>query len=135
MPLCGFNQKMLEGLAALQEGLVEYGLMARSKVTGQTVEEKLKEELSDMGRFSRESHGITDPEMRDVVIGLSTFAKGFYRLAGRKGLDNYKETVQAVNRYFVEMDKAYYGNQRDEGLQGKPNDMGQLVEHLNKVEV
>ncbi|PIN91459.1 hypothetical protein COU57_00435 [Candidatus Pacearchaeota archaeon CG10_big_fil_rev_8_21_14_0_10_32_14] len=133
MPLCGFNKKMLEGLAAFQEGLVEHGLYERSKETDQTYEERLNEELSDMDRFSPEMHRINDPEMRDITIGLSTFAKAFYRLARRKGLDDYKETTQAVNNFFIEMDKKYYGEKQGEGLQGKPNSMRQLAEYLDTM--
>ena len=125
--MCGFNAKMLEGLAVFQEGLVEHGLHERSKITGQTVEERLQEELSDMGRFSQEVHGITDPELRDLTIGLSTFAKAFYRFAQRKGLENYKETAEAVNAFFVEMDRKYYGE-----LQGQPEDMRKLAAHLDE---
>ena len=132
MPMCGFDKKMLEGLAAFQEGLVEHGLYQRSRETGQTYEERINEELSDMDRFSVEMDRISDPEMRDITKGLSTFARAFYKLARRKGLDNYKETIQAVNDFFVEMDRVYYGEKQGEGLQGKPNDMRDLVEHLDK---
>ena len=135
MPLCGFSQKMLEGLASFQEGLVEHGLFERSKETGQTYEERLNEELSDMDRFSPEMHRLSDPEMREITVGLSTFARTFYRLARRKGLDNYKETARAVNDFFVEMDRVYYGERQGEGLQGQPNDMRQLAEYLNEVKV
>ena len=130
MPLCGFNQKMLEGLVAFQEGLVEHGLYGRTRETDQTYEQRLEEELSDMDRFSNEIHRINDPEMRDIVIGLSTFARAFYKLVRRKGLDDYKHTTQIVNDYFVEMDRKFYGE-----LQGKPEDMKRLVEHLNGVHV
>ncbi len=130
MPMCGFNQKMLEGLAAFQEGLVEHGLYERLKETGQTYEQRLGEELSDIDRFSQEMPRIQDPEMRDIVVGLSTFARAFYKLARRNGLDNYQQTTQAVNDYFVEMDRKFYGE-----LQGKQNDMRQLVEHLNEIPV
>ena len=130
MPLCGFNPKMLDGLVHFQEGLVEHGLYGRSRETGQTVEQRLQEELDDMGRFSKEIDNLNDPEMRDLVKGLSTFAGAFYRLARRKGLDGYKETAQAVSNYFMEMDRKYYGE-----LQGKPQDMARLAEHLNGVKV
>ncbi len=135
MPMCGFNQKMLEGLATFQEGLVEHGLYERSKETGQTYEQRLDEELSDMDRFSPEMSRIKDPELRDITVGLSTFARAFYKLARRKGLDNYKETAQAVNAFFVEMDRRYYGEKPGEGLQGQPDDMKQLAEYLNEVKV
>jgi len=135
MALCGFNQKMLEGLASFQEGLVEHGLFERSRETGQTVEERLQEELSDMGRFSVETHRIEDPELRAITESLSKYAQAFYRLARRKGLDNYKETARAVTDFFVEMDRIYYGERQGEGLQGQPNDMRQLTEYLNEVKV
>ena len=128
MPMCGFNEKMLEGLVAFQEGLVEHGLIERSKKTNQTVQERLEEELSDMGRFSVEMPKITDSEMRDLTIGLSTFAKAFYRLARRKGLDNYKQTAKGVNNFFIEMDAKFYGE-----LQGKPEDMKELAIYLNTI--
>lgn len=128
--MCGFNQKMLEGLTAFQEGLVEHGLYERSRETGQTYEQRLEEELSDIDRFFNEMHNINDTEMRDIAIGLSTFARAFYKLTRRKGLDNYRQTVQAVNDYFVEMDRKFYKE-----LQGKQNDMVRLVEHLNNVAV
>ena len=135
MPMCGFNKKMLEGLLAFQEGLVEHGLYERSKATSQTYEERLNEELSDMNRFSREMNRITDPEMRDITNGLSTFARAFYKLARKKGLDNYRETASSVNAFFVEMDRVYYGERRGEGLQGKPNAMRDLADHLDKIKV
>lgn len=135
MPLCGFNQKMREGLRALQEGLVEHGLYERLRESGQTVDERLDEELSDMDRFSMETNRIQDPELKELIEGLSTFAKAFYRLARRKGLDNYRETALAVDAFFVEMDRVYYGKRRGEGLQGKQNDMRDLVDHLNGVPV
>ena len=118
MPMCGFNQKMLEGLVAFQEGLVEHGLYGRLRETGQTYEQRLEEELSDMDRFFKEVRRINDLEMRDIVVGLSTFAKAFYKLVRRKGLDNYQQTARAVNDYFIEMDRKFYGE-----LQGQPDDM------------
>ena len=109
---------------------MEHGLIERSKTTGQTVEERLEEELSDIGRFSVETHRIEDPELRALTDGLAQYAQAFYKLARRKGLDNYKQTARAVNDFFVEMDRKFYGE-----LQGKPGDMRQLAEHLNKVGV
>jgi predicted metal-dependent hydrolase len=120
----------LSCLAAFQEGLVEHGLHKRSRETGQTYEQRLEEELSDIDRFSQEMPKIRDPEMKEIVMGLSSFARAFYRLTRRKGLDNYQETAQAVNKYFFEMDRTFYGE-----LQGKENDMRQLVDHLNELSV
>ena len=130
MPMCGFSQKMLEGLASFQEGLVEHGLFERSRETGQTVEERLQEELSDMGRFSVETHRIENPELRALTESLSKFAQSFYKLARKKGIDNYKQTAKEVNNFFIEMDAKFYGE-----LQGKPEDMKKLAEHLNAYSI
>ena len=51
MPLCGFNEKMLNGLAAFNEGLVEHGLLHRSKQHDESVEQGIKREISDMTRL------------------------------------------------------------------------------------
>ena len=130
MPLCGFSPKMLEGLRAFQEGLVEHGLFQRSKETNQTVQERLEEELSDMGRFSVETHRIENPELRALTESLSKFAQSFYKLARKKGIDNYKQTAKEVNNFFIEMDAKFYGE-----LQGKPEDMKKLAEHLNAYSI
>lgn len=130
MPLCGFSPKMLEGLRVFQEGLVEHGLFQRSKETNQTVQERLEEELSDMGRFSVETHRIENPELRALTESLSKFAQSLYKLARKKGIDNYKQTAKEVNNFFIEMDAKFYGE-----LQGKPEDMKKLAEHLNAYSI
>ena len=48
MALCGFNQEMLEGLTAFTEGLIEHGLEHRCKKNGETIEQGIKREISDM---------------------------------------------------------------------------------------
>ncbi|HLC54818.1 MAG TPA: hypothetical protein VJK07_04320 [Candidatus Nanoarchaeia archaeon] len=121
---------MLEGLRVFQEGLVEHGLFQRSKETNQTVQERLEEELSDMGRFSVETHRIENPELRALTESLSKFAQSFYKLARKKGIDNYKQTAKEVNNFFIEMDAKFYGE-----LQGKPEDMKKLAEHLNAYSI
>jgi len=42
MPLCGFNEKMLEGIKAFNEGLVEHGLKFRSEKNGETIDQAIK---------------------------------------------------------------------------------------------
>ena len=48
--MCGFNQKMLGGLAAFQEGLVEHGLINRAKIKNQSVKKTLEDEIRDTER-------------------------------------------------------------------------------------
>ena len=48
MPLCGFNQKMFEGLTAFHEGLVEHGLVDRSRIRGESINQTIEREISDI---------------------------------------------------------------------------------------
>ena len=130
MPLCGFNQKMLQGISGLQEGLVEHGIITRSKKKSQTHEQTLQKELEDMSRFMKEIHGIKDPEVKEITEALTRYACAFYKLINKRGINNYKETIQNLNKYFWEMDNKYYSE-----LEGKPDDMKRLSEHLNEIEV
>ena len=130
MPLCGFNQKMLEGLVAFHEGLVEHGLVERSRIRGQSVGETLQRELSDMERFLGETNNLADPQVKELTEALTNYAKAFYKLVDIEGVDKYKQTVRALNDFYVKMDDKFY---RD--LDGKPEDMKQLVSYLNEVGV
>ncbi|MFH1801990.1 MAG: hypothetical protein ABH864_00900 [archaeon] len=127
MALCGFNQKMLDGLDGFQSGLVEHGILDRSKKKSQSFDETLSRELEDMGRFRKEMHLIGDPELRELTEALTNYACAFYKLVGKKGIENYGETIQFLNKFFWEMDDKYYSE-----LEGKPDDMKLLAIHLNK---
>ncbi len=86
MAICGFNEKMLKGLSAFNEGLVEYGLLYRSKQNGESVEQGIKREISDMTRLLSELHRIDDAaktatvtragncRLRKRVLGSESFA-------------------------------------------------------------
>ena len=130
MPMCGFNQKMLEGLVAFHEGLVEYGIVERSRVKGQSVNQTIERELSDMDRFLEETKRITDPEVREAVESLTKYAKAFYSIVRRKGFQNYEQTIQELNGLYAKMDDKFHKE-----LEGKPDDMVQLAEYLNGVGV
>ncbi len=130
MPWCGFNQKMEQGLSKLQAGLVEHGIIDRSKKKNQTYEETLQKELEDMSRFGKEIHRIEDPELRELTETLTKYTCAFYKLVKKKGVNNYKKTIQALNKFFWEMDNKYYTE-----LEGKPDDMKQLVEYLNTLKM
>ncbi|MCC7552838.1 hypothetical protein KO317_04215 [Candidatus Micrarchaeota archaeon] len=134
MALCGFNEKMLKGLTAFNEGLVEHGLLYRSKKNGETLDQAVKRELSDMTRLLQEINRIDDTEKRILAEGLVKYAMSFYLIMRMKGVDNiesdYKETIGKISNYFFEMDKKYY----DE-LEGKSDDMRKLIEHLDKIKI
>ena len=130
MPLCGFNQEMLEGLIAFHEGLVEHGLIERAKKKGQSAEQTLEDEIRDMDRFLGETHRIEDPQKREVIEALTKYAMAFYQLIRTQGIGNYRQAVQELNTFYREMDDKFYSE-----LEGKPDDMRQLAEYLNTQKI
>lgn len=130
MPLCGFNKQMLEGLKQFHLGLVEHGIVERSKTKGQSIEETIQNELQDMKRFQKELSGIEDSFTRELVRNLTEYSSSFYQLINNKGIENYKTIVEQIDKLYFEMDNKYYSE-----LEGKSNDMGQLVQYLNKINI
>jgi len=130
MALCGFNQKMLEGLTSFHEGLVEHGLVEHSRIRNQTIDETLHRELDDMNRFLAETHRISNPQTREMIETLTSYTKAFYTLMQEKDVDKYKEVIQRLSSVYFSMDSKYYSE-----LEGKPEDMKQLAEYLNEVKV
>ena len=130
MPLCGFNQKMLDGLHAFNEGLIEHGLIERSERKQQTIDDTLSAELADMQRFLRETPALSDQRFRKVVEGLTTYAQGVYEIMQGQDVSGYKELAQNLNGLFAGMDSKYYSE-----LEGKADDMKQLVQYLNAQRV
>ncbi len=130
MCLCGFNEKMLKGLLAFNEGLVEHGLMYRSKKNNETIEQGIKREISDMTRLLSEVKRIDDSAKQILTEGIAKYAMGFYLLMRKNNIDEYKEVIKKINDYFLYMDDQYYSK-----LEGKPNDMKELTELLNKKEI
>lgn len=130
MPLCGFNQKMLEGLVAFHEGLVEHGLIDRAEKKNQSVKQTLKNELSDMDRFLSETHKISDPKKRAITKAITNYARAFYELIGEQGINDYKQVVQGLNEFYRKMDDKFYSE-----LEGKKDDMSQLATYLDSEKI
>lgn len=130
MPVCGFNEKMLKGLTALSEGLVEYGLKERCEKNNETIEQGIKRELSDMSRLLPELNRIDDTSKRILTEGIVKYAQGFYLIVREKGIENYKEDIQGMMSYFKAMDSKYYSE-----LEGKPGDMKELIKFLDKTSI
>ncbi len=128
MPFCGFNKKMLEGLINFHEGLVEHGIIERSKKKNQSIEKTIENELNDMGRFIKEIPNIENLEIRGATNFLANYANTFYKLIQKTGINNYKETINFLNDFYFKMDDKYYSE-----LEGKPDDMKQLALYLNKI--
>ncbi len=131
MPMCGFNKKMLDGLRAFNEGLVEHGLIERSDRKKQSIDDTLGAELADMQRFLRETTTLSNPAVRRVVEGLTTYAHGVYELMQGKDVSaEYRGITERLSGLFAEMDSKYYAE-----LEGKPDDMKRLVGYLNTQRV
>lgn len=130
MPLCGFNEKMLKGLTQFSEGLVEHGLKYRSEKNGETIEQGIKREISDMTRLQMELNNIDDSAKRLLTEGVIKYALAFYLIMRRKGIDNYQKDIQKIMDYFKSMDTKYYSELKD-----NPEDMKELVKFLDKKEI
>lgn len=130
MALCGFNEKMLNGLTAFNEGLVEHGLKFRSEKNGETIDQAIKREISDMARLLAEIHRIDDSGKRIITEGLVKYAMGFYLVMRENDLKSYKEVIEKIGEYFHFMDEKYYNE-----LEGQHDDMKQLAEFLDKKKI
>ena len=130
MAICGFNEKMLEGLTALSEGLIEHGLKDRCEKNKETIEQGIKRELSDMTRLLSEIHRIDDSAKRILTEGIVKYAQGFYLIMRKKDIQNYKEVIENIMNYFSFMDNKFYYE-----LEGKPDDMKDLTKLLNGKEI
>ncbi|MEK6888505.1 MAG: hypothetical protein AABW80_00170 [Nanoarchaeota archaeon] len=128
MPLCGFNQEMLEGLDSFHKGLVEHGIIHRSKNESQSIEQTTTNELEDMNRFLKETYNISNPELRELTEALTKYASAFYKLVQKKGVTQYLQLIQFLNKFYFEMDNKYYSE-----LEGEPEDMKKLALYLNNL--
>jgi hypothetical protein len=128
MPFCGFNQKMIDGLEGFHKGLVEHGILDRSKKKEQTTEQTINKELSDMKEFLAETHNIQDENIRELTEALARYACAYYRYVQKKGVENYKKVIQFLGSYYYAMDEKYYSE-----LEGKPEAMKKLAVYLNEV--
>lgn len=130
MPFCGFNEKMLKGLTAFTEGLVEHGLIYRSEKNKETIDQAIKREITDLTRMSLEMNRIDDSAKRVLTEGILKYAMGFYLIMRTKNVDEYKDVIKSIGDYFYFMDNKYYSE-----LEGKTDDMKVLAEHLNKKNI
>lgn len=128
MPVCGFSKQMLEGMKFFHGGLIEHGIIERSKKKNQMTEETINKEIEDMGRFQKELLTIEDPEIRELIRTLTEYACAFYKLLQREGIENYEKLIEQINNLYFEMDNKFYSE-----LEGKPDDMKQLAIYLNKI--
>ena len=130
MPLCGFNEKMLKGLTMFNQGLIEHGLIDRSKKNGETIDAAIKREIADMTRLILELHRIDDGAKRVFTEGLVKYAMGFYLLVRKHGIEDAANIYERINDYCFFMDDKYYSE-----LEGQSDDMALLTRLLNQKEI
>ena len=131
MALCGFNDKMDLGEQQFNEGLVEHGLIHHAGQNGETIDQAIQRELSDMTRMLIELPKIEDASKRLLTEGMVKKTMGFYMIIRRHGIDDYKSVISNINKnYWFGMDNKFYGE-----LQGKPDDMAMLMTYLNTIKI
>ncbi len=126
MPLCGFNQEMLEGLRMFHKGLVAHGLLERSKSKNQSISKTLEQELNDMDKFLKEIPRISDPHKRAAIENLTKYAQMFYTLVKQEGIDKADEIIESLNKTYESMDRKFYSE-----LENQPDGMRRLVDYIN----
>ena len=130
MALCGFNQKMLEGIKDFHQGLVDHGIVDRAKLRSKTSNEIIENEIGDMDAFLRETYNIKDDNVREVLENLTKYARSFYLLIQKLGLEKSSKIIKSLNEVYFEMDRKYYSE-----LEGKEDAMKKLAKHLNEFNI
>ncbi len=121
MPLCGFDQQMLEGLKMFHDGLAS--AVTRRTDGGASLEEAIKYELGEIDAFIRELPSLNDDVNRERLIGIAKYARAFYQGA----LTNGFEREDSSSRDFLySVDRAYY-----ERFKGRKDAMAELITFLN----
>ena len=120
------------GLNAIIVGhlMSEHGLKFHSEKNGETIDQAIKREISEMTRLLSEVHRIDDSDKRIITEGIVKYAMGFYLIMRKSDIEEYKETIGKISEYFRFMDDKYYSE-----LEGRPDDMKELTELLNKKQI
>jgi len=132
---CGYNQKMSEGMLMLLEAFIEHGILEKSKDKHRSIDDSLKIELSDLNRLISEADNIEDSAKKNLIRGVAIFARGFYSLFNSKNIEQYKNIVKSVDKFYWKMDNKYYPELESEKEAGNPNDVKILVQYLNDLKL
>ena len=81
-------------------------------------------------RLLAEIHRIDDSAKGILTEGIVRYAMGFYLIMRKTDIEDYKEVIGRIGEYFHFMDDKYYSE-----LEGKPDDMKELTELLNKKQI
>jgi hypothetical protein len=83
MPLCGFNQKMIDGIAAFSEGLME-ATLKRGEENKLDASHAIKTEVTEIALFIerlKEKYGTavnTPKKMAEMIYGIAVFGGALF---------------------------------------------------------
>jgi hypothetical protein len=112
MPLCGFNQKMLDGLRQFGEGLYDQA-EKRAKEDDCTIRESFDNEIQEMDIFFS-ILSAKDQIKYQALLGVAHLAQALYRNAQGSEAPKevfFSELEKAIDS-FVRVDEKYYGELR-----------------------
>jgi hypothetical protein len=133
MPLCGFDEQMLDGLGMFYNGLLD-AVVRKSKKKDISIEEAIVLELKDIDGFLKELVILNNEIDKQKLIGITNYAKSFYlgslNLAKTKGIDileAMKKEIEKTRDFLFEIDKYFYSY-----LENKEDSMKKLVHWINE---
>ncbi|MDA3836045.1 MAG: hypothetical protein PF542_00320 [Nanoarchaeota archaeon] len=127
MAICGFNEKMLEGLRNLFDGAIEHGIIDRAKKKGIYIEEQFQNEFQEISQWLFYCKNISDGPTQKIIEGIGLLIVGVFEKDLLKGASKYKENHITGTNLLRDLDDYFYGN-----LKGDKENMPQLFNWVNK---
>ncbi|MDO8537490.1 MAG: hypothetical protein Q7S21_01260 [archaeon] len=132
MPLCGFDEAMLDGLGMFYKGLAK-AVIRKAKEKNISIEDSIKIELNDMGDFLEKLQILGNELNKNKLIGITMYAKTFYlgalSQAKEKGIpieESMEKQIQETRNFLFGVDNHYYSY-----IEGKKdNPMLELVKWI-----
>ena len=106
MPVCGFNNEMIEGFELFEKGL-KISLEKRAKELGLDSASALETEIEDMNRFLEELEANpSDTAMKEKLVGILLYARASYKQAN----GDYQPEKQFIQtkKMLIGIDDYYY---------------------------
>lgn len=127
MAICGFNEKMLEGLRNLFDGAIEFGIVDRAKKNGISTDEQFQEEFKEISQWLFYSKNIRDGPTQKVIEGIGLLIAGVFEKDFERGISNYKEGHILDTNFLRDVDDYFYDD-----LKGDRNNMSKLFDWVNE---
>lgn len=109
MPMCGFNQKMFQGLREFGEGLWD-AAVERATADGLSLRESFDQEIAEITLFVDLLSRRSQPPQ--ALIGIANLTQALYR--NGRGLeepkDHFFQGMEKMIQEFAALDHQYYQN-------------------------